>query len=136
MQWLFLVLGLIAAIAELHSGTFYLAGASAAALLTSLAGFWIRADWLPIAFLVFCIAILPVIPLLRRHLSRGPALPDPDIGQIVTVVSVAADPGRCVVAYRGSRWDAVLEQGKMPEPGQTATITGRTDKLLHLAGAN
>ena len=133
---MFLVLGLVTAIAELNSNTFYLAGVAAAAFLTALSGFWIRADWLPIVFLVFCIALLPVVLLLRRRLSRGRTLPDPDVGQIVTVMSVSQDTGRLVVSYRGSRWDAVLEQGKMPEAGQSATITGKTDKLLHLAAGS
>ena len=134
MQWMFLVLGLVAAIAELNSATFYLAGVAAAALLTSLSGFWLRADWLPIAFLVFCVGLLPVVLLLRHRLPRGQTLPDPDVGQIVTVTSVSVESGRLIVSYRGSRWDAVLDRGKMPEAGQSATITRKTDKLLHLAG--
>ncbi len=134
MQWVFLVLGLVAAIAELNSGTFYLAGVAAAAFLTALSGLWIRADWLPVAFLLFCIGLLPAVLLLRRRLSRGRTLPDPDVGQIVTVVSISEGSGRLVVSYRGSRWEGVLERGKMPEPGQSATITHKTDKLLHLAG--
>jgi membrane protein implicated in regulation of membrane protease activity len=130
---MFLVLGLVAAIAELNSGTFYLAGVAVAALLTSLSGFWLRADWLPLAFFVLCVGALPVVLLLRRRLPRGRTLPDPDVGQIVTVVSVSEENGRLVVSYRGSRWDAVLDRGKMPRPGQSATITRKTDKLLHLA---
>jgi membrane protein implicated in regulation of membrane protease activity len=134
LQWVFLVLGLVAAIAELNSGTFYLAGVAAAAFFTSLSGLWIREDWLPIAFLVFCIGLLPLVLLLRRRLSWGRTLPDPDVGQIVTVVSISEESGRLVVSYRGSRWEGVLERGKMPEAGQSATITRKTDKLLHLAG--
>ncbi len=133
---MFLVLGLVVAIAELNSGTFYLAGVAAAAFLTSFSGFWLRADWLPIAFFVFCIGILPLVLLLRHRLPRGRTLPDPDVGQIVTVVSVSQESGRLVVSYRGSRWDAVLDRGKMPEPGQSAAITRKTDKLLHLAGGS
>lgn len=137
MQWVFLVLGLAAAIAELNSGTFYLAGVAAAAFLTSLSGFWIPADWLPIAFLVFCVGLWPAVLLLRWQLSRGQTLPDPDLGQRVTVVSVSEEgSGRLVVSYRGSRWEAVLDWGKMPEPGQSATIIDKTDKLLHLANHN
>ncbi len=134
LQWVFLVLGLVAAIAELNSGTFYLAGIAAASFLTALAGFWIGADWLPLAFLVFCVALLPLVVMLRRGLSRGRTLPDADVGQIVTVVSVAEESGRLVVSYRGSRWDAVMDRGTMLEPGQSAVITKKTDKLLHLAG--
>lgn len=136
MQWVFLVLGLAAAIAELNSGTFYLAGVAVAAFLTSLSGFWIRAGWQPIAFLIFCIGLLPPVLLLRWQLSRGQTLPDPDLGQRVTVVSVSEESGRLVVSYRGSRWEAVLDWGKMPEPGQSATIIDKTDKLLHLANHN
>ncbi|HTU55337.1 MAG TPA: NfeD family protein [Acetobacteraceae bacterium] len=134
LQWVFLVLGLVAAIVELNSGTFYLAGIAAASFLTALAGFWIGADWLPIAFLVFCVGLLPGVVLVRRRLSRGRSLPDADIGQIVTVVSVSEESGRLVVSYRGSRWDAVADRGTVLEPGQSAVITGKTDKLLHLAG--
>jgi membrane protein implicated in regulation of membrane protease activity len=134
LQWLFLVLGLVAAIAELNSGTFYLAGVAAASFLAALSGFWIRADWLPIAFLVFCVALLPAVMVLRRRLSRGRTLPDPDVGQIVTVVSVSEESGRLVVSYRGSRWEAVMDRGKTPEVGQVATIARKTDKLLHLTG--
>jgi membrane protein implicated in regulation of membrane protease activity len=39
MQWVFLILALSAALAELHTGTFYLTGVAVAALLTTLLGF-------------------------------------------------------------------------------------------------
>jgi membrane protein implicated in regulation of membrane protease activity len=134
MQWVFLVLGLVAALAELNSGTFYLAGVAVAAFLTAVGGFWVRPDWLPVGFLVVCLVLAYPVVLLRRGLAvGGRALPDPDVGQIVTVVSVSEESGRLVVSYRGSRWDAVMESGKMPAPGQVAVIERKTDKLLHLA---
>ncbi len=133
MQWVFLVLGLFAALSELHSGTFYLAGVAFAAFLTALAGVWIAPGLLPFIFAAFCVALLPVIVLLRRHLARDRALPDADIGQIVTVVGVSTDTQRLAVSYRGSRWEAVVDSGPLPAPGQVAIITAKTDNLLHLA---
>jgi membrane protein implicated in regulation of membrane protease activity len=133
MQWMFLVLGLVAAVCELATGTFYLAGLAAAALLTALAGLWVAPGMLPVAFVILCIAVLPAVRLLRRRLARSRALPDADIGQSVTVVSVAAETRHLVVSYRGSRWDAVVDKGMLPAPGQSAVITAKTDKLLHLA---
>ncbi len=135
MQWVFLVLGLVAALSELSSGTFYLAGVAVAAFLTALGGFWVRPDWLPVGFLVVCLVLAYPVVLLRRRLAAGGrTLPDPDVGQIVTVVSVSEESGRLVVSYRGSRWDAVMDEGVVVGPGQVAIITGKTDKLLHLAG--
>jgi membrane protein implicated in regulation of membrane protease activity len=122
MQWVFLVLGLVAALAELQSGTFYLAGVAVASFLTALGGFWVGPDW------------HPVVLLRRRLAAGGRALPDPDVGQMVTVVSVSDESGRLVVSYRGSRWEAVMDKGAVVGPGQVAVITRKTDKLLHLAG--
>jgi membrane protein implicated in regulation of membrane protease activity len=133
MQWIFLVLGLAAAVFELTSGTFYLAGVAAAAFLTALAGIWLAPGSLPIVFVVLSLAVLPAVLLLRRNLAGTRPLPDADIGQSVTVISVAAATGHLIVAYRGSRWEAVVDDGKLPAPGQSAIITARTDKLLHLA---
>lgn len=133
MQWMFLVLGLVAAVFELATGTFYLAGLAAAALLTALAALWVAPGILPVAFVVLCVGVLPAVRLLRRRLARSRALPDADIGQRVTVVSVAAETRHLVVSYRGSRWDAVVDNGTLPAPGQSAVITAKTDKLLHLA---
>jgi membrane protein implicated in regulation of membrane protease activity len=135
MQWVFLVLGLVAALAELQSGTFYLAGVAVASFLTALGGFWVGPDWLPLGFLVVCLALAYPVVLLRRRLAAGGrALPDPDVGQMVTVVSVSDESGRLVVSYRGSRWEAVMDKGAVVGPGQVAVITRKTDKLLHLAG--
>lgn len=132
MQWVFVVLGLFAALSELHSGTFYLAGVAVAAFLTALAGIWIAPGLLPYVFPAFCVALLPVIVFLRRHLARDRALPDADIGQLVTVVDVSVETRRLAVSYRGSRWEAIVDNGPLPAPGQVAIITAKTDNLLHL----
>ncbi|MGH7118507.1 MAG: hypothetical protein ACREFP_05910 [Acetobacteraceae bacterium] len=132
MQWLFLVLGLIAALVELHATTFYLSAVAIAAVASAAAGIWVANGYLPLLFVALCLALLPAVLLLRRRLSVGRPLPDLDLGQIVTVVEVGPDPRHLSVSYRGSRWEAVIDSGSPPGPGDAAIITGKTDKLLHL----
>jgi membrane protein implicated in regulation of membrane protease activity len=133
MQWVFFVLALLAALAELHTGTFYLAGVAAAALLTTLIGFWIRGDLLIFAFVVLCATVTAAIMLRRRRQARTKGLADFDIGQSVTIGDVLPQGNRLTVSYRGANWQAVMEDGSVPLPGSTAIIKRKTDKLLHLA---
>lgn len=133
MQWVFLVLALSAALAELNTGTFYLAGIAAAAFVTALIGFWIRGDLLVFAFVILCAILLAAVMLFRRHQARGKDLADFDIGQTVMVRGVSPKGNTLLVSYRGVDWEAVMEDGSMPAPGSTAVIVRKTDKLLHLA---
>ncbi len=133
MQWVFLVLALSAALAELHTGTFYLAGVAAAAILTALLGFWIRGDLLIFAFVVLCAILMAAVMLLRRHRARTKDLADFDIGQTVTVRDVSPQGNCLTVSYRGVNWQAMMEDGSVPAPGSTAIIKRKTDKFLHLA---
>ncbi len=134
MQWVFLVLALGAALVELHTGTFYLAAAAAAALLTALTGFWIRGDLLIFVFVILCaILMAAVMSYHRRHRVQGKDLADFDIGKTVTVRSVLPQGNRLLVSYRGVDWEAVMEDGSVLAPGGTAIIMRKSDKLLHLA---
>jgi len=133
MQWVFLVLALCAALAELHTGTFYLAGVAAAAFLTVLVGFWIRGDLLIFAFVILCVILMAAVMLLRRHRGRSKELADFDIGQTVTVRGVSPQGNCLIVSHRGVNWEAVMEDGSVLAPGATAIIVRKTDKLLHLA---
>jgi membrane protein implicated in regulation of membrane protease activity len=133
MQWVFLVLALSAALAELHTGTFYLAGVAAVALLTALLGFWIRGELLIFAFMVLCAIPTAAIMLHRRHQARTKGLADFDIGQTVTISDVPLQGNCLTVSYRGVNWQAVMDDGSIPTPGSTAIIKRKTDKLLHLA---
>jgi membrane protein implicated in regulation of membrane protease activity len=133
MQWFFLVLALSAALAELHTGTFYLAGVAAAALLTTLIGIWIRGDLLILVFLLLCAILTVAIMLYRQNWVRSKELADFDIGQSVTIRSVSQQGHRLMVSYRGVDWAAVMEDGSIVAPGDTAVISRKTDKLLHLA---
>ena len=133
MQWVFLVLAVWAALVELHTGTFYLAGVAVAALLTTLIGFWIRGELLIFVFVLICALLIPVVMLYRRHRARGKDLADFDIGQHVTIRSVSSQGNGLIVTYRGVTWEAVMEDGSVVAPGGTAIIVRKTDKLLHLA---
>ena len=133
MQWVFLVLALLAALAELHTGTFYLAGVAAAALLTALIGFGIPGDLLIVVFVVLCAVLTGAVMLRRRHQALTEGLADLDIGQTVTI-SDLPPPGNCLtVSYRGVNWQAVMEDGSVPAPGSTAVIKRKIDKFLYLA---
>ena len=133
MQWGFVVVGLLAALAEMHTGTFYLAGIAAAALLTAGLGFWIDGDWLVYGFVVLCTVVTLMITITRRRRIFGRDLPDFDIGQTVSVVAVSQPGNRLTVAYRGAQWAAVMQDGSSASPGDSAVIARKTDKLLHLA---
>jgi membrane protein implicated in regulation of membrane protease activity len=136
MQWTFLLLALLAALVELHTGTFYLAGVAAAALLTTLVGFWVRDDLLIIVFLLLCAVLMAAVMLFRRKWPRGKTLADFDIGQSVSVHSVSPHGNRLVVSYRGTNWEAVTDDGAILAPGDTAVIKRKTDKLLHLVSSS
>lgn len=133
MQWAFFVLGLLAALAELHTGTFYLAAVSAAAIVTTIVGFWIRDDWLIFVFLLLCGLSIAAVAAYRRTRPARSALADFDIGQSVTISGISPHDQHLIVSYRGTNWDAVMQDGSVPGPGTVAIITSKTDKLLHLS---
>jgi membrane protein implicated in regulation of membrane protease activity len=133
MQWAFLVLAVFAALVELNTGTFYLAGVAAAALLTALIGFWVRDDLLIFLFLLLCALVSLAVTLFRRNWRPRNTLADFDIGQNVSISGVAPHEHRLIVSYRGANWEAVMEDGSILAPGDTAVIVRKTDKLLHLA---
>ena len=133
VQWVFLVLALWAALVELHTGTFYLAAVAAVGLLTVVLGFWVHPELLLFVFVAGCVATLAFVWTYRRRLPRGRGLPDLDAGQEVIVASVAHGEKRLVVTYRGTRWDAVMEDGPPPAVGEVARITRKTGNTLHLA---
>lgn len=133
MQWAFLVLAVLAALVELQTGTFYLAAVAAAALLTTLVGVWVHDDLLILVFLLLCALLIAAVMLSRRSWPRGKALVDFDVGQSVSVTGISPHGHRLIVSYRGTNWDAVMEDGSVLAPGQTAIIKRKTDKLLHLA---
>jgi membrane protein implicated in regulation of membrane protease activity len=132
MHWAFLVLALLAALAELHTGTFYLAAVAVAAGLIAIAGFWISDSLMIFVFVLLCALLLGAVALSRRTWVRRSAVDDLDIGQAVSVCGVAPYGRHLIVRYRGVEWEAVMDDGSIPEPNAIAIITRKTDKLLHL----
>jgi membrane protein implicated in regulation of membrane protease activity len=132
MQWVFLVLAVWAALVELHTGTFYLAAVAAAALATAALGFSVSGDLLIVVFVLLCAVLLGAVHLWRRTWVARKALADFDLGQSVSVRGVSQPGNRLTVNYRGANWEAVMDDGSAPAPGDTAVIASKTDKLLHL----
>lgn len=132
MQWVFVVAGLVAVLAEMHTGTFYLAAVAAAAILTAGLGYWIDGEWLVYAFAVLCVAFMVPVSFLRRHRKRDRDALDFDVGQTVSVLAVAQPGNRLTVSYRGTQWDAAMDDGSAAAPGDTLVIARKTDKHLHL----
>lgn len=132
MQWSFVVLGLLAALAEMHTGTVYLAGVAAAAFLTAGLAFWLPDTWTIVAFAVFCTGI--ALAVKHAGSSRGgrKSLADFDVGQTVSVTAVAGPDRRITVVYRGAEWNAVMDDDSAVAPGDVAVIARKTDKQLHL----
>ena len=84
-------------------------------------------------FVLLCAVLLGAVLLWRRTSGgRTRRLADFDIGQSVSVRGVVPPENRLTVSYRGANWEAVMEDGSVPAPGDTAVIAVKTDKLLHL----
>ena len=134
----FLAAGIVFAIMEMSTLTFYLAGLSFAALLTALATWIYPFEWWQ-ASLVFAAAAIVALPLmhkLRLHMqgSKSDPIGDMDKGGDVTIVEV--DGKRLKVKYRGSLWEAEWEGTGHPHVGQHAQVAAREDSRLRIkAGA-
>ncbi len=136
MQWIFVVAGLLAALAEMHTGTIFLAGVAVAAFASAGLGYWITGTALVETFAALCVAITVAIALFRGKRARGGETIDFDIGQTVSVRSIVHPGDHLIVTYRGVEWDAVMTDGSVPKPGDNAVIARKTDKLLHLVASS
>ncbi len=132
MQWVFLVLALLAALVELHTGTIYLAAVALVALATFILGFWVPEQPLIYVFAAGCVLAVAVVWAYRRAVPDERGLADFDTDQEAAVVAIL--PGqKLTVTYRGTRWDAVLEGGPPPAIGSVLRITGKSGSVLHVA---
>ncbi len=137
LQWSFLLLAIGAAIAEVHSVTIYLAGVAVAALLATLAGFWVKGGAEVAVFAAASLGVLAAVPPLRRKLARK-RTPELDLGETVVFVAPGARPGEAVVRYRGAQWQADIDPAEAVVAGQAGVITARHGSRLvvkALAGA-
>ncbi len=133
VNWMFLVLALWVGLVELHTGTFYLAAVAAVALLTFVLGFFVPDEALLLIFLALCFASLVLVWVLRRRLFQKKGLSDLDAGREVTITAIAPGHNRVIVAYRGARWDAVIDDDSRPEIGGIAQIVRKNGNVLHLS---
>jgi hypothetical protein len=76
--------------------------------------------------------LLGLVLLWHRAKTPRKAIADFDIGQSVSVRGMSPHGNRLMVTYRGTNWDAVMDDGSTPAPGDIAVIARKTDKLLHL----
>ncbi|BBF85920.1 putative activity regulator of membrane protease YbbK [Aquitalea magnusonii] len=134
---LWLIGALLALMAEFMSGTFYLlviAVALAAGGIASLLGGSEALCW-TLASLGGMAGVLAV----SRWRKRQPAAPqpskavldDPDIGQLVRVIS-RIDSQNLRVHYRGTEWQARAEDASTLAAGDSAAIAGRDGNVLLL----
>jgi len=134
----FLAAGIVFAVMEMATLTFYLAALSFAALTTALVSWLYQPNgWQ--AALVFAVASLVALPLahllrLRLQGSKTDPLADMDKGARVTVAEVAV--GRLKVKYRDSLWEAVWEGGGTPQVGQRAEVSARDGARLRIKAIN
>jgi len=133
VEWVFLVLALSAGLVELHTGTFYLAAIAAVSFITFVLGFFLPDETLFLLFVALCFASLVLVWRLRKRLARGKGLRDLDAGEEVMITAIAPGGNHVVVAYRGARWDAVMDDGSHPEIGGIARIVRKNGNVLHLA---
>jgi membrane protein implicated in regulation of membrane protease activity len=131
----FLAAGIILAIAEMTTLTFYLAALSFAALATALYTWLYPSEWwqATIVFAIVVIIALPLAHLLRRHMQASrtnSALDDMDKGGLVTVVE--DNNGSLKVKYRDSLWEAVWEGGGRPRIGARAEVLARDGSRLRI----
>lgn len=134
---LWLIGALLALMAEFMSGTFYLlviSVALAAGGLASLLGGSEALCWT----LASLGGIAGVLAVSRWRKRQPPAaqpskavLDDPDIGQLVRVIS-RMDSQNLRVHYRGTEWQARTQNASALAPGDSAAITGRDGNVLLL----
>lgn len=133
MLFVYVIIAFVAGVAELFTGTFYLAAVALAALFTAITGLLLPGTILHWVFLGFCLVLLPAGMAFRHHLaSKAQGLQDFDLGQGVDVIGGPDQNDHYTVRYRGSEWMAVVDDGPAPCAGDRAVIIGKTDNLLHL----
>lgn len=134
MFWGFLAAGILLAVIEMLTVTFYLAALAVASLLTAAVAWFAHPT--PIqAAIVFAVTALVTLTLahrLRRRIQPHgtDALADMDRGGEVVVEDAA--PGQLKVRYRDSIWEAVWDGPGEPAQGMRAVISAREGSRLRI----
>jgi len=139
ISFAFLAAGIILAVVEMATLTFYLAALSFASLATALYTWLYASAWwqAAIVFAVAAVIALPLAHLLRRRMQvsrASSALDDMDRGAVVTVVE--DDHGALRVQYRDSLWEAVWEGAGRPAIGTRAEVAARDGSRLRIKALN
>ncbi len=135
MSLLFLIAGIILAVMETATLTFYLAALAFAAFATALYTWLHASEWWQAAlvFAVAAVIALPLAHLLRRRMQASrtsSSLDDMDKGGVVTVTE--DNNGTLKVKYRDSLWEAVWEGGGKPQIGARAEVVARDGSRLRI----
>lgn len=135
MSLTFLAAGIILAVIEMATLTFYLAGLSFAALATAIYTWLYPSVWwqAAIVFALASIIALPLAHVLRKRMQASrtnSSLDDMDKGALVTVAE--NNSGNLKVKYRDSLWEAVWEGGGQPQVGARAEVVARVGSRLHI----
>ena len=137
-HWLslgFLAAGIVLAIVEMATLTFYLAALSFASLATAVYAWFYESVWwqAAVVFAVATVIALPFAHLLRHRMQvsrNNSALDDMDKGALVMVVE--DDHGNLKVKYRDSIWEAVWEGAGQPRIGARAQVLARDGSRLRI----
>lgn len=130
-----LIVGAVAAVSEINTLTIYLIPVALACFAAG--GVALAGGGLTLSLIVLAVIVLLGMPLahwfrgrLRNHASEN--VSHDDVGRTVTVIENHNATLR--VSYRGSAWDARLENasGKAPQAGETYRIAAREGNLLIL----
>ena len=131
-----LVIGALAVVSEINTLTIYLIAIAIGCFAAG--GVALAGGGLSLSLIVLAVIVLLGMPLAHwfRGRLRNRASEDvsrDDVGRTVTVIENINDTLR--VSYRGSAWDAQLENasGKAPQAGETYRIASRKGNLLILA---
>jgi len=110
-------------IAELLTGTFYLAVIGLAAIAGGVAAWFTGSFWLQVLAAVF-VAIAGVVWLHRHRASHvTPAMKGIDIGQPVTLESwINLKARHARVRYRDTLWDAFIESNEEALPENAGDV--------------
>jgi len=126
------------AVLEMASGTFYLLVLAATALISGLLAWAGMGEvvQLAAASISTVVGIIAVQQYKKRCMRKAPKLSNNlDIGQTVEVLVWVGNEGRARVDYRGTQWDARLDDLSL-ERGQTMRIIGAEGSTFILGALN